>query len=116
MCETVRFILSAALIGVGIGCIFFAILGVFKFRFVMNRMHCAAIIDTLGVAFTLAGLLVSGVGMEYIPKLVCILLILWVGSPIASHLVGRLEIMTDEDLKRHMEMEGGADRDADGIS
>ena len=116
MCETVRFILSAALIGVGIGCIFFAILGVFKFRFVMNRMHCAAVIDTLGVAFTLAGLMVSGVGMEYLPKLICILLILWVGSPIASHLVGRLEISTDADLGQHMEMEGGAEHDADGIS
>ena len=116
MTDTIRFILTAALIGSGLVCIFFAILGVFKFRFVMNRMHCAAIIDTLGVAFVVAGLLVSGVGMEYIPKLACILLILWVGSPIASHLVGRLEITTDEDLKQHMEMEGGADRDADGIS
>ena len=116
MTDTIRFLLSAALIGSGLVCILFAILGVFKFRFVMNRMHCAAIIDTLGVAFVVAGLLVSGVGMEYIPKLACILLILWVGSPIASHLVGRLEITTDEDLKQHMEMEGGADRDADGIS
>ena len=116
MTDTIRFILSAALIGAGLMCVFFAILGVFKFRFVMNRMHCAAVIDTLGVAFCVAGLLVSGVGMGYLSKLVCVLLILWVGSPIASHLVGRLEIMTDEDLKRHMEMEGGADRDADGIS
>ena len=116
MGETIRFLLSAALIGGGLVCIFFAVLGVFKFRFVMNRMHCAAIIDTLGVAFTLAGLMFSGVGIEYIPKLACILGILWIGSPIASHLVGRLEIMTDEDLKRHMEMEGGAERDADGIS
>ena len=39
MTDTIRFLLSAALIGVGLACIFFAILGVFKFRFVMNRMH-----------------------------------------------------------------------------
>lgn len=113
MSETVRLILSAALIGFGLVCIFFAILGVFKFRFVMNRMHCAAIIDTLGIAGVCVGLMIAGGSVEYIPKLMCILLILWVGSPIASHLVGRLEIMTDEDLKRHMEMEGGADDDAD---
>ena len=116
MTDTIRLLLSAALIGSGLVCILFAILGVFKFRFVMNRMHCAAIIDTLGVAFAIAGLMVSGAGMEYIPKLACILLILWVGSPIASHLVGRLEISTDDDLGQHMEMEGGADHDADGIS
>ena len=116
MSETVRFVLSAALIGGGLICIFFAVLGVFKFRFVMNRMHCAAIIDTLGILFLSAGLIVAAGSMEYIPKLLCIPLILWVGSPIASHLVGRLEITTDSDLGQHMEMEGGADSDADGIS
>ncbi len=116
MSETVRFILSAALIGGGLVCIFFAILGVFKFRFVMNRMHCAAIIDTLGVLFIVSGLMVAAGSLEYIPKLLCIPLILWVGSPIASHLVGRLEISTDMDLGQHMEMEGGADHDADGFS
>ena len=116
MGETVQFILSAALIGAGLVCIFFAILGVFKFRFVMNRMHCAAIIDTLGIVFLSAGLVVAAGSTEYIPKLLCIPLILWVGSPIASHLVGRLEITTDSDLGQHMEMEGGADHDADGVS
>ena len=116
MRETVRFILSAGLIGGGLICVFFAILGVFKFRFVMNRMHCAAIIDTLGILFISAGLIVAAGSMDYIPKLLCIPLILWVGSPIASHLVGRLEITTDSDLGQHMEMEGGADSDADGIS
>ena len=111
MGETVRFVLSAALIGGGLLCVFFAILGVFKFRFVMNRMHCAAIIDTLGILFVSAGLILAAGSMEFIPKLLCIPLILWVGSPIASHLVGRLEITTDEDLGEHMELEGGAERD-----
>ena len=82
----------------------------------MNRMHCAAIIDTLGVLFIASGLMLASASTAYIPKLLCILLLLWVGSPIASHLVGRLEITTDEDLDRHMEMEGGAEHDADGLS
>ncbi len=115
MSETVRFVLSAALIGFGLLCIFFAILGVFKFRFVMNRMHCAAIIDTLGIAGVAVGLMVAAGSLQYIPKLLCVLLILWVGSPIASHLVGRLEIMTDDNLKGHMEMEGGRSDDSDGL-
>ncbi len=114
MSETLRFVLSAVLIGFGLMCIFFAILGVFKFRFVMNRMHCAAIIDTLGIAGVAVGLMVAAGSLQYIPKLLCVLLILWVGSPIASHLVGRLEIMTDDNLKRHMEMEGGQSDDSDG--
>ena len=36
-----------------------SILGVFRFRFVLNRMHCAALIDTLG-AHTAAGFAVTG--------------------------------------------------------
>lgn len=113
MSETLRFWLSAVLIGFGILCDFFAIFGVYKFRFVMNRMHCAAIIDTLGMAGIVAGLMVAGASMEYFPKLLSVILILWVGSPIASHLVGRLEITTDDEIGEHMAMEGGERRDND---
>lgn len=113
MSETLRFWLSAVLIGFGILCDFFAIFGVYKFRFVMNRMHCAAIIDTLGMAGIVVGLMVAGASMEYFPKLLAVILILWVGSPIASHLVGRLEITTDDEIGEHMAMEGDERRDND---
>ncbi len=113
MSELIRFWVSAALTVFGLVCIFFGILGVFKFRFVMNRMHCAAILDTLGIAGIACALMVAGGSMAYIPKLLCVLIILWIGSPIASHLVGRLEIMTDDDLTRHMQMEGGQTDDPD---
>ena len=98
-------ILAAVFIGLGLACCVIAVYGVYRMDYVLSRIHAAAVIDTLGVAFTLAGLLVSGVGMEYIPKLVCILLILWVGSPIASHLVSRMEYLTDEDAKNHFREE-----------
>lgn len=113
MGETIRFWLSAGCIGFGLICILFAIFGVYKFRFVMNRMHCAAIIDTLGMAGIVAGLMLAGASMEYIPKLFAVVLILWVGSPIASHLVGRLEITTDETIHEHMGMEGEEAHDGD---
>lgn len=113
MNETLRFWLSAGCIGFGLVCIFFAVFGVYKFRFVMNRMHCAAIIDTLGIAGIIAGLLFAGASMEYSPKLLCVVLILWVGSPIASHLVGRLEISTEQNLKEHMDLEGAQEHDDD---
>ena len=34
--------------------------------------------------------------------LLCVLLLLWVGSPAASHLVGRMEIATDETASEHI--------------
>ena len=98
-----RFWLSAVLIGFGIACDFFAIFGVYKFRFVMNRMHCAAILDTLAMAGILGGLMVLTADMAYVPKLLAALLVLWVSSPAASHLVGRMELDTDDTAKTHME-------------
>lgn len=113
MGEALRFWLCAASIGFGILCIIFSIFGVYKFDFVMNRMHCAAIIDTLGMAGIVIGLIIAGPDLSYVHKLFAVLLILWVGSPIASHLVGRLEISTDGEIAQHMEMEGDSESDSD---
>ena len=105
MGEEIRFWLSVILLGFGVLCCLLGILGVYKFKFVMNRMHCAAILDTLGIAGIIGGLLVASASGAYIPKLLAILAILWVGSPIASHLVGRLEVSTDDTIREHMEVE-----------
>ena len=105
MCETIRFVLAAVLMLCGVIAGAISILGVFRFHFVMNRMHCAAILDTISMAGILGGLMVATGSMEYIPKLAAALLVLWVGSPIASHLVGRMEIATDETAAQHIKVE-----------
>ncbi len=105
MCETIRFVLAAVLMLCGVIAGAISILGVFRFHFVMNRMHCAAILDTIAMAGILGGLMVATGSMEYIPKLAAALLVLWVGSPIASHLVGRMEIATDETAAEHIKLE-----------
>ena len=50
---------------------------------------------------------------EYIPKLVLVLVFLWIGSPIASHMVGRLEISTDDAVPKFMKREDAAAESAD---
>lgn len=105
MIELFRFILAAVLLALGVGSILLSVLGVFRFRFVMNRMHCAAITDTLGVLCVVAALAVAAGNWAYLPKLFLILVFLWVGSPLSSHLVSRLEIATDETAPEHMKQE-----------
>lgn len=114
MNETVRFWLTCGLLVSGLVCTGIGILGVFKFRFVMNRMHCAAIIDTVGLALVLCALMVAGGTLQYIPKLVTVLVIFWIGSPIASHLVGRMEVDTDTTASEHMRTEGGEENGTQG--
>ena len=47
----------------------------------------------------------------YIPKLVLVLVFLWIGSPIASHMVGRLEISTDDSVRDYMKQENDVQAD-----
>ena len=102
MFDSIRYVLAAVLMLLGVAAGAVSILGVFRFRFVMNRMHCAAILDTLAMALILGGLMVASSDMCYIPKLAAALLMLWIGSPAASHLVGRMEISTDETVPEHI--------------
>ena len=105
MTEWLRFGLTALLLALGVGSILLSLLGVFRFRFVMNRMHCAAITDTLGALCIVTALAIAAGSWTYLPKLGLILLFLWVGSPLSSHLVSRLAISTDETASEHMEQE-----------
>lgn len=106
MNEYLRFGLTAAFLLAGVLIIFFALLGVFRFKFVMNRMHCAAMIDSLGIVCIIIGLMFASGQWDAIFKLLAIVMLLWIGSPIASHLVSRLEISTDETVPEHMEEKG----------
>ena len=105
MFNTIRYGIAAALMLLGVAAGAVSILGVFRFRFVMNRMHCAAILDTLSMAGIFGGLMVAKASLAFTPKLVAALVVLWVGSPIASHLVSRMEIATDETAAQHIKVE-----------
>ena len=109
MNEILQFVLSAVFILAGIVVILTALLGVFRFRFVMNRMHCAAMIDSFGIVCILIGLMFASGQWEEIWKLLAVVALLWIGSPLSSHLVSRLEISTDETVPEHMgEKENGS--------
>lgn len=110
MNEVLRFVLCAVFLTLGTAAIAVGILGVFRFRFVLNRMHCAALIDTLGALLIVVGLLFAADAPVYVWKLLAVVMLLWIGSPIASHLVARMELLTDPDAKKHM-----ASEDEDGI-
>lgn len=105
MIDTIRFLFAAILMIGGVLAGAVSILGVFRFRFVMNRMHSAAILDTVAMAGILGGLMVASSSWQFIPKLIAALLVLWIGSPAASHLVGRMELSTDETATSHLEVE-----------
>lgn len=93
--EWVRLILGSCFIlsGVVVSCI--AVAGIYKFKFILNRMHAAAMNDTLAILFVLLGLIILN-GFNFTSlKLFVIICFFWLASPVSSHLLARLEITTD---------------------
>ncbi len=92
MLDWLRFILTAGLLVSGLIILITAVMGVYKFDYVLNRMHAAAMGDTLGLLFCLLALIVSAPDWTTALKLLLIICFLWVASPVSSHLIARLEV------------------------
>lgn len=113
--EWCRFIAAAVCFGIGIIFMILAVFGVNRFKKVLNRMHAAAMGDTLGILFVFLGLIIMrGFSMDSL-KLLLVILFFWMASPVSSHMISRLEAMTDEHLgeiqviHKEKKKEGAAD-------
>ena len=90
--EWVRFLAGVGLLLIGMGIFVLQLFGVFKFQYVLNRMHAAAMGDTLGIGVSLTGLMIlSGFNFTSL-KMALIIVFLWMASPVSSHLISRLEV------------------------
>ena len=81
---------AAACLLVGIIFMVLAVFGVNRFHKALNRMHAAAMGDTLGI-------LMRGFSMDSL-KLFLVILCFWSAGPVSGHMISRLEGMTDEEL------------------
>lgn len=98
MWQWIRFALSAACLVTGLVFMILAVFGVNRFHQALNRMHAAAMGDTLGILFVFAGLiLIRGFSMDSL-KLFLVILFFWTAGPVSGHMISRLEAMTDENL------------------
>ena len=91
-------------LGLLISCI--ATIGVYKFKFAMNRMHSAALGDTLAILFVLLGLIILN-GWNFVSlKLFLIICLFWVASPVSSHLLARMELtIAKKQIKEECEVQ-----------
>ena len=102
--EWIRFIAGIGLLLIGLIIFVLQLLGVYKFKSVLNRMHAAAMGDTLGIGVSLVGLiLLSGWNITSL-KMALIIAFLWMASPVSSHLIARLEVVTNEHLEENSEL------------
>ena len=82
--------------------VFCGILGVYRMKYVLNRMNAAALIDTLALLFMNIGLMIAN-GFTFTSlKLFLIVLVMWLTSPISGHLISKLEYVTNEKIEEEI--------------
>lgn len=102
--EWIRFLTGSLFLLIGIVIFFTELFGVFHFQYVLNRMHAAAMGDTLAISACLIGLMIfSGFNFTTL-KMFLVIVFLWFASPVSSHMLARLETATNEKLKEHCEI------------
>lgn len=96
--EWCKFIIAAFFLITGIAIMALAVFGVNRFDKALNRMHSAAMGDTLGILFVFLGLIIlRGFSLDSL-KLFLLILFFWVASPVSGHMISRLVVSTNEDL------------------
>ena len=102
--EMFRFILAAAFMIGGAITMISAVLGLFRFKYVLNRMHTAATADTFGMLLSIIGLIIwKGFSFEAL-KMVVIIVFFWISGPVSSHLIARMEVSTNDKLEEECEV------------
>ena len=96
MIDWIIFGVSNAFIFVGLFIACSAVFGLYRFNFVINRMHAAAMNDTLGILLVLVGLMIQS-GFQYATlKMLIIIVFFWFASPVSGHLITKMQITIDK--------------------
>lgn len=102
MIAWIRFVLTLLFVAAGLVMCCIGVYGVFKLKYAANRMHAAALNDTLGVGLCLIGFAISAPDAFTAVKILLVVVFLWLSAPVSSHLLCRLEIETDEQRDQYM--------------
>ena len=103
--EALRFILGVAFILMGLLVFVIQLIGVYKFKYILNRMHAAGMGDTMGISLCLIGtMFLFGWGFTSL-KIALIVAFLWLASPVSSHLISRFEVTTNENLEQYCKID-----------
>ena len=100
--EHIRLLTGAVFLLGGLVLFALELYGIYHMKYVLNRMHAAAIGDTLGISFCLIGLMIFSGWNWTTLKMALVVLFLWWSSPVSSHLISRLEVETNPELSKHL--------------
>ena len=98
-----RFGIAALLMAGGLFFMVVAVVGVFRLRYSMNRLHATALAETMGFLLCVASLIVAfGFSLGSL-KLLTAVVFMWITCPLSSHLIARLQLLLETAPQEHME-------------
>lgn len=103
----IRLMLMIFFIAIGLFTFGVATYGLYKFKYILNRVHVASVCDTLAPLSVLIGLMIYNGFNIFILKLFIILIFMWLTNPVSTHLVSQMEIMTNKDIDKECEVVEG---------
>ena len=101
--QWIRFISGAVLCLAGLFVTVTGVIGNFRFKYVLLRMHAAGLGDTMGLVLLYAGLAVLSGSVVFALKLLLIVGLFWAASPVASHMIMKMEIENSSSADGHAE-------------
>lgn len=99
--EWIRFFAAVGFLLFGLSIFFLEIFGVYRFKYVLNRMQIAATGDTLGIGLCLIGLMIANGCNATTAKIGSVIVFLWCASPVSSHMISRLQLSVDKRILDH---------------
>ena len=104
MLDWIRFVLTAAFTVAGLFLLATGVVGQYRFRYVINRMHAASMGDSLGLFLVVIAMCVSAPDIWTVIKLLLVSFFIWITSPTGGHLIARLELTSNEHPENEMEV------------
>jgi len=102
--EWIKFWITALLMLAGLFAFITSMVGIYRFRYVLNRIHVAAKCDTMGILLILLPLMImSGFNFTTL-KLLLLIVFMWLSNPVSSHLIAHLEAETNYDIIEECEV------------
>lgn len=103
--EIIRLILATILITGGVFILGIVTVGIYRLKYSLNRIHVTAKCDTLATMLILSGLIIlEGLTFTSV-KMFLLIVFMWLTGPVAVHLIGQTEILTNPDLEKECEVQ-----------
>ena len=102
MIDVIRLVACIIFTVLGLCCLVSGVVGVYRFKYSLNRIHAAALLDTVGILMMLLGVICATGFNVTSAKILVVIAFLWMTSPVSGHLIGRMEITINDELEKSM--------------